>query len=69
MSIFSNISKNRLFLSILALISVIQLLIIYFGGEVFRSVPLSLREMLNVVLISSTVIPFDIIRGTAKKLI
>ena len=68
MFLFSNISKNKPFIIVMALISVIQVLMIYFGGEVFRSVPLTFRELLNVVLIAASVIPFDMLRRIFKKL-
>lgn len=68
MSILSNISKNHMFLIIMAFIAVIQILMINFGGEIFRSAPLTFRELLNVVLIAATVIPFDIVRRIVKKM-
>jgi len=68
MSLFSNICKNRGFLAIMLLIATIQIVMIYFGGEIFRSVPLSFRELLNVILLSISVIPFDMVRRIAKKL-
>ena len=68
MSLFSNIAKNKPFIIIMLLISVIQILMIYFGSELFRCVPLTFRELLNVILIASTVVPFDITRKIIKKL-
>jgi len=68
LSFLSGIGKNKPFLLILSFVSVIQILMIYFGGEVFRSIPLSFRELLNVVLLSATVMPFDILRRIIKKL-
>lgn len=68
LSFFSGISKNKPFLIILSFVSVIQILMIYFGGDVFRSVPLSFREVLNVILLASTVMPFDMLRRVIKKL-
>ncbi len=68
LSILSNIGKNRLFLLIMGMITSIQLLMIYFGGEIFRSIPLTFREVLNVVLLSSTVVFVDVIRRTIKKI-
>lgn len=68
LSLLSNIGKNKPFIVILSLIAVIQVFMIYFGGEVFRCVPLSPRELLNVILIASTVIPFDSLRRIIKKL-
>lgn len=66
--IFSGISKNKTFIFIMTFISVIQLLIIYFGGELFRSAPLSLNEILLVVLLASSVLVFDLIRRIGAKL-
>ncbi len=68
LSLLSNIGRNKTFLVIMLAIAGIQILMIYFGGELFRSVPLTFREILNVILIASTVIPFDIIRRIFKKL-
>ncbi len=68
MSLLSNICKNRGFLAIMLLIAVIQIAMIYFGGEIFRSVPLSFRELLNVILMALSVIPFDMVRRIVKKL-
>ena len=68
LSLLSNIGKNKPFIVILSIIAVIQMFMIYFGGEVFRCVPLSPRELLNVILIASTVIPFDALRRIIKKL-
>ncbi len=68
MSLFSNISKNKPFLLIMSAIVVMQIVMIYFGGDVFRSVPLTFRELLNVILLASTVIPFDVFRRVIKKL-
>ena len=68
LSLFSNISKNKPFIFIMTAIAIIQILMIYFGGEVFRSAPLTFREFLNVFILASTVIPFDMIRRIFKKL-
>ncbi len=61
-NIFAGIAKNKPFVYIMLLISAIQLLMIYFGGAVFRSVPLDLRELLFVIFLASTVLPFDLLR-------
>ncbi len=66
--IFSNIGKNKLFLLIMAAISAIQIFMIYMGGDMFRSSPLTFRELLNVILIASTVTLFDIVRRIFQKL-
>ena len=66
--IFSNIRKNKLFLFIMLLISLIQILMIYFGGAAFRTAPLTLRELISVILIAFSVIPFEVIRRILYKI-
>lgn len=66
--VFSNISKNKAFVLIMLLISAIQILMIYFGGTVFRCVPLLSGELSFVILLSMTVIPFDLIRRLIYRL-
>ncbi|MEB3343603.1 calcium-translocating P-type ATPase, PMCA-type [Okeania sp.] len=48
-SAFSSISKNSSFLAIAALIFGGQILIVQYGGVVFRTVPLSLRDWLIII--------------------
>ena len=67
-SIFSGIFKNRLFLSIMLFISLIQMLIIYLGGPLFRSTPLSPYELGVAILLSISVLLFDTIRRIFAKL-
>ena len=37
--------------------TVIQLLLVYFGGDVFRCTPIAAKDLLKAALISTTVIP------------
>jgi calcium-translocating P-type ATPase len=64
----ASIGKNRPFLFILALISVIQLLMIYTWGSVFGTVPLSPRLLLRVLSLSFLVIPADLFRKLMRRL-
>ena len=66
--IWHGILKNKLFIAILSFISVIQLVIIYFGGTLFRSAPLGAVELLTAVLTAFTVLIFDSIRRFFCKL-
>jgi magnesium-transporting ATPase (P-type) len=68
MWILSNITKNIGFVLIMLAISLIQILMIYFGGELFRCVPLSARELTLVIFIAVSIIPFDIVRRIMIKL-
>jgi P-type Ca2+ transporter type 2C len=55
-SAFSNVLENRGFVGIVAAIIVGQFLITQFGGSVFRTVPLSLRDWILVILVTSLVL-------------
>ena len=68
MWIFSNIGKNKAFVLIMTFISVIQIIMIYCGGGIFRTVPLTIAELMNVILISATVVPFEVVRRIFYKL-
>ena len=68
MLIFFGILKNRAFLAIMSFITAIQILIVYFGGSLFRSTPLTPRELGCVALLSLTVLIFDSIRRFFVKL-
>ena len=66
--ILSDISKNIAFILIMVGICAIQFVMIYFGGEVFRCIPLNIGEMMLSLTLAFTVIPFDFIRRIIKKL-
>ncbi len=68
MWILSNIGKNKAFVLIMTFISVIQILMIYYGGAIFRSAPLLISELLIVICLALTVIPFEFIRRVFYKL-
>ena len=68
LNIFSNIGKNKPFIIIMLMISAVQIAMIYFGGTLFRTVPLTLSELLLAVALASTTILFDIIRRVFIKL-
>lgn len=67
-AVFFGILKNKTFLLIMSFITIIQLLIIYFGGSLFRSTPLTLRELQCVFILSLSVLLFDSIRRVFSKL-
>ena len=49
-------------------ISAIQIFMIYYGGEVFRCIPLSPKKLIFAITLAFSVIPFDIVRRVAHKL-
>ena len=68
MFIFSGILRNKAFILIMSFITAIQILIVYFGGTLFRSTPLTLMELGTIALISLSVLLFDSIRRVFAKL-
>ncbi len=62
LNILANINKNKVFIAIMILIIVVQIIMIYYGGNVFRTNGLTLIQLLVTILYASLVIPFDIIR-------
>ncbi len=61
-NILAGLGKNKAFIAIMALILTIQLLMLYFGGSLFRCVGLSKNALLLVVVLSLTVVPVDFVR-------
>lgn len=55
-SAFKNLSKSKGFVLVAMLIVVGQILIVQFGGEVFRTVPLSLRDWALIIAGTSSVL-------------
>jgi magnesium-transporting ATPase (P-type) len=65
----ANIRKNAAFMLIMPVVAAVQLLIIYFGGEVFRCVPLDGQELMVCAMFAFTVIPADTIRKCVCRMI
>jgi calcium-translocating P-type ATPase len=68
LNLLSYILKNKAFIVIMGLISIIQIVLLYFGGSVFRSYGLNLQEFLVILSLSFTVIPFDLMRKSYLRL-
>ena len=67
LNILSNIFKNKVFLIIMIFIVIVQVLLIYFGGSIFRTSGLSFFEFETMIFFALTVIPFDFIRKLILK--
>ena len=62
LNIFANIFKNKVFLLIILFIFIVQVLLLYFGGTLFRTAGLTFIEFQIMILIALSVIPIDFIR-------
>ena len=58
-NVFANISKNKVFALIFLFIFIVQIYIIYHGGEIFRTYGLTIKELIIVFIIALTVFPVD----------
>ena len=62
LNVLFNIKKNKAFIIVMLFIIVVQILMIYYGGTVFRTNGLSILQLLITILYASLVIPLDMIR-------
>lgn len=67
LNLLSNLNKNKVFILIIIFIIVVQLYLIYYGGNLFRAYGLSLRELLITIALASTVVPIDWLRKLITK--
>lgn len=68
LKLLSHINKNKVFVVIILFILLIELLLIYYGGSLFRCTGLTFIELNITLLISLTVIPFDLFRKIILRL-
>ncbi len=68
LDLLSGIGGNKPFVFILLFIACVQVCMIYFGGTLFRTVPVAPADLGIVILLSMTVIPVDFIRRIFYKL-
>ncbi len=57
-----NLTKNPRFLLIMLVVSTVQIIMIYYGGHIFRTAGLSPAQLRMILLMAFTVIPADLIR-------
>ena len=68
LNIFSYILKNKVFIILFSLISLVQVYLIYFGKDLFRTYGLNIVELLSILLLAVSVIPINMfIKYKSKK--
>lgn len=67
-NLLANLKKNRSFMGITALVMMVQLLMVFFGGTLFRTTPLSFPILVGVFAMSFAVIPLDTIRKVIMRI-
>ena len=68
LNLFEHITENRNFLVVVILIFFLQTTFTYFGGEVLRTVGLTLEEWFYVLAFAITIIPLDLTRKLLRNL-
>ncbi len=63
----ANLRKNPIFILIMLLVAIVQLLMIYFGGKIFRTSGLSFEDLKMILLLAFTVVPAEIGRKIIAK--
>lgn len=67
LNLLSNLRKNKVFMVIILFIIIVQLYLIYYGGDLFRAYGLSIKELGITILFAATVIPVDWLRKLKTK--
>ncbi len=66
LNLFEHLFDNRLFSIIIPGIMAIQVFFITYGGEILRTVGLSVQEWILVLLLAIVIIPVDLLRKVAR---
>jgi P-type Ca2+ transporter type 2C len=66
LNLFEHLFDNRLFSIIIPGIMAIQVFFITYGGEILRTVGLSVQEWIIVLLLAVVIIPVDLLRKVAR---
>lgn len=64
----AHLSQNRGFVAIMIMVGLVQLTMIYIGGDAFRAAPLSLDRLLFVFGLSLLIVPFESARRIIMRL-
>ncbi|MCL2617259.1 MAG: cation-translocating P-type ATPase, partial [Defluviitaleaceae bacterium] len=62
LNLFAYIGRNKMFIIIMVAVTVIQLSMVYYGGELFRAAALRLTELAFVTALAMTVVLADTVR-------
>ena len=67
-NLLAHLHKNPSFIVIMAMVAVIQLVLIYYGGSLFRTAGLTFTELHRVLMIAFLVVPADCVRKLTLRL-
>lgn len=67
LNILANITRNKVFIGVITFVLCMQIYLLYYGGNLFRTNGLTIREFITMFLISLSVLPIDFIRKIILK--
>ena len=67
LNILSNLTGNPAFIVIMTAVAIVQLAIIYYGGNIFRCVPITREALALAAVLAFSVVPADFIRKAIMK--
>ena len=62
LNLFAHLRKNIVFVLIILFITIVQIILIYYGGDLFRTAGLTINEFIIMLLIAFSVVPVDWLR-------
>lgn len=62
LNLLAHLFKNPIFIIVIMFIVIVQILLIYYGGSLFRTVGLNFHEFEMMIILAATVIPVDWMR-------
>ena len=60
--IFANITKNKVFIIVMTCVFLVQVLLIYYGGSLFRTTGLTWYQLIIIIILALSVVPIDFMR-------
>ncbi|HIL87661.1 MAG TPA: calcium-translocating P-type ATPase, PMCA-type [Deltaproteobacteria bacterium] len=69
LNLFEHLTENRNFIGVVILIFILQVSFTYFGGEILRTVGLTLQEWLYVLGFAFIIVPVDLARKFLRNLL
>ena len=67
LNLFENISENKGFTKVMAIIALVQVVMTFVGGEFFSCEPFGLTQWLVITALAFTIIPVDMLRKVVTK--
>lgn len=67
LNILAHLKENKVFILIIIFIIIVQIIIIYSGITLFQTKPLYIKELIFILVLSLSIIPFDFLRKYVSK--